>query len=328
MMINNDLLKYIKNEYKNTNHNISDKYFYLMQEYISSIIKIDNLYVNYFELIKTFPNVLTEVSEEPLDNVYGYSYETTIVLAEDNNEKENTKHFFHELTHVLQSYNQDGIERCGFYDGVTGMFLTEGATQYLAEILYAVYKKEELTYKTNENYLNNHKVVSILNDYSLNGNILLMLSKVLNIPIYEMLALSYGKSGRDKIKHIYDSIPEMEGTFENLMYDLEKLYLIDAATTSGYEKEMQNIVPYPISLPNTDQKFYGNYEIFHDLMDKVQKELMLAYIFNNNVEYILNNYGDFLCLLSSEDLQHRFLTIIRHIAKNNIQTHSYELDFN
>ena len=68
------LFNYIKNQYKDINHKIDDKYFYLIEEYIRSIILTNNLYINYFDLISILPNVLSEVREEEFDNTYGYFY--------------------------------------------------------------------------------------------------------------------------------------------------------------------------------------------------------------------------------------------------------------
>lgn len=146
------LFNYIKNQYKDINHKIDDKYFYLIEEYIRSIILTNNLYINYFDLISILPNVLSEVREEELDNTYGYSYQDVITLDQNNTRKENMMYFFHELTHIFQSSPDDEYTKCGFYDGNTGMFLTEGATQYLAEVLYSVSQKKNWNIKGTKDF--------------------------------------------------------------------------------------------------------------------------------------------------------------------------------
>lgn len=313
-MSKDPLLNYIKNEYKEINYDIDDKYFNLIKEYIKGIIKLDNLYVNYFDLIKKLPEVLTKVEEKPVKELYGKSFNKTITLSTYNNEKENIIYFFHELTHALQSRYKNEIELCGFYNGETGMFITEASTQYIAEILYAVYKNERVTLKEHTNIIKNNNIVSTLEEYALNGNILMMLSLALNIPLNEILAYSFKEEGRTFLKNEYNKIPEMEESFEYLMYDLEKIYLIDKV--SSLKNNMDSEYPKPIKIPNTDIVFYGNYTIQEELVEKVQKELILAYILNNDVNYILNNYGDFLSYLTTKYLQTKFLATIRHITKN------------
>ena len=63
---------------------------------------------------------------------------------EKNDYETNKLFFFHELTHNIQTRF---VNECSFYNGNTGMFLTEGATQFTAEILYHASNGTNLNYR-------------------------------------------------------------------------------------------------------------------------------------------------------------------------------------
>lgn len=99
------------------------------------------------------------------------------------------------------------------------MFLTEGATQFTAEILYNVSNGTNLNYREQPNSvrgLSNHTSYSALSQYQLNGNIIMLMSYSLGIPLNQILALGYRSDGREQLKGLY------EGRFEEFMFDLEK----------------------------------------------------------------------------------------------------------
>lgn len=318
-LIDNGLVDSIKSQYKNIAHDISDKYFVLIADYIDSISKLDSnqgLYLDSVEVVKSLPSVLTSISEADLGEIHGRTDTDRIVMNSNMDYETNKLYFFHELTHALQTHQVNNHEECSFYNGKTGMFLTEGATQYTAEILYHVSNGTNIEYKTQNGVVRGHPEhtpYSPLSEYQLNGNILMLLSASLNLPLNQILALGYRKDGRQQIKGYYESFSENEGKFEDFMLDLEKIYSIDKLIKLGYESQLQD---NPLNIKMQDgTTFVGNIQIQGELIDKVERELAASFIANNDIESILKNYKKISDNLTTSQLQTNFLNSIYTLAR-------------
>lgn len=218
------------------------------------------------------------------------------------------------------------MKKCSFYNGKTGMFLTEGATQFTAEILYHVSNGTNISYREQPNSVRgqaNHKPFSPLSQYQLNGNILLLLSNSLGIPLNQMLALGYKKDGRKYLKELYEAFPGNENKFEEFMLELEKIYLIDKLLIFGYGNQLQG-KSQKIKMQD-GHVFEGNLEIQDQLINKIERELAANFIANNNNEYITENYQKIYMYLTTPQLKQNFMNAVQEIAMiNNSQTHSSE----
>ena len=91
--------------------------------------------------------MLNVISEENLGGIHGRTDGNKITMNAILDYETNKLYFFHELTHAIQTRYLDNHEDCSFYNGKTGMFLTEGATQYTAEILYHLSNGTNLQYR-------------------------------------------------------------------------------------------------------------------------------------------------------------------------------------
>ena len=152
-LISSGLVDAIKQQYNNINYSISDKYFILMADYIDSISQLDyegGLYLNAMNIAKMLPDVLKQVSEENIGGIQGRTNEDRITMNSSLDYETNKLYFFHELTHAIQTRIINGQEQCSFYNGKDGMFLTECATQYIAD---NTSKEEEINdYLNTKNY--------------------------------------------------------------------------------------------------------------------------------------------------------------------------------
>ncbi len=229
---------------------------------------------------------------------------------------EDTKlYFFHELTHAIQTRKVDNHEECSFYNGKTGMFLTEGATQFTAEILYNLSNGTNIQYRQQPGVVRGHPEYapySPLSEYQLNGNILMLLSSSLGVPINQLLALGYRKDGREQLKQMYEVFPGNKGKFEEFMFDLEKIYSIDKLLIAGKGDLLQGS-PQNIIMQD-GQQFAGNLQIQGELIEKVERELAANFISNNEPEYIVSNYNRILNFLTTPKLHQNFMNAVNEIA--------------
>ena len=232
-------------------------------------------------------------------------------------------YFFHELTHALQTRKIDNHEECAFYNGKTGMFLTEGATQFTAEILYNVSNGTNIQYRQQPGAVRGHREhipYSALSEYQLNENIIMLLSASLGIPLNQILALGYRKDGRQQLKEMYEVIPGNEGKFEEFMFELEQIYSIDKLLIAGYGNQLQGA---PLNIEMQDgQTFVGNIQTQGDLINKVERELAASFLANNETDYVLANYNKVAQYLTTPQLQQSFMNAINEIAtmqNSNIQ---------
>lgn len=138
-LLSSGLVDSIKGLFQNFNVNIPEKYYLLMTDYIDSISRLDyegGLCLDPIEIARNLPILLNSISEENLGVIHGITNGKQITMNSSLDYETNKLYFFHELTHALQTRYVNNHEECSFYNGKTGMFLTEGATQFTAEILY------------------------------------------------------------------------------------------------------------------------------------------------------------------------------------------------
>ncbi len=318
-LVNSGLVDSIKLQYRNVAHNIPDKYFILIADYIDSIGQLDfegGLYLDPVEVAKMLPQVLSSVNETNLGGIHGRTDGDRIEMNSSMDYESNKLYFFHELTHAIQTRKVDNHEECSFYNGKTGMFLTEGATQFTAEILYHVSNGTNIQYRQQPGTVRGHSEhtpYSPLSEYQLNGNILMLLSSSLGIPLNQLLALGYRKDGRQQLKEMYEVFPGNEGKFEEFMFDLEKIYSIDKLLIAGCTNQLQG-GPQNIIMQD-GQQFVGNLQIQGELINKVERELAANFIANNEPEYILANYNKISSYLTTPQLQQNFMNAVNEIAR-------------
>ena len=329
-LINSGLVDSIKMQYRNIPHNIPDKYFILIADYIDSIGQLDyegGLYLNPVEVAKSLPRVLSSVKETNLGAIHGRTDEDRIEMNSNMDYETNKLYFFHELTHAIQTRKIGDHEECSFYNGKTGMFLTEGATQFTAEILYHVSNGTNIQYRQQPGTVRGHSEhipYSPLSEYQLNGNILMLLSSSLGLPLNQLLALGYRKDGREQLKQMYEVFPGNEGKFEEFMLDLEKIYSIDKLLIAGYANQL-NGESVNIQM-SSGQQFRGNIQSQGDLINKVERELAANFIANNEPEYILTNYNKISTYLTTPQLKQNFMNVVKEIAQmQNMAEQEYKV---
>ena len=317
-LVNSGLVDSIKLQYRNINHNIPDKYFILIADYIDSIGQLDyenGLYLDPVEVARMLPKVLSSINEQDLGGVHGVTNGDRIYINSKMSYEDTKLYFFHELTHAIQTRKVDNHEECSFYNGKTGMFLTEGATQFTAEILYNLSNGTNIQYRQQPGVVRGHPEYapySPLSEYQLNGNILMLLSSSLGVPINQLLALGYRKDGREQLKQMYEVFPGNKGKFEEFMFDLEKIYSIDKLLIAGKGDLLQGS-PQNIIMQD-GQQFAGNLQIQGELIEKVERELAANFISNNEPEYIVSNYNRILNFLTTPKLQQNFMNAVNEIA--------------
>src|SRR5699024_11699375 len=98
-----------------------------MADYIDSMNKIKNeMIINPTEIARKMPELVKSIQDTNLRGIYGRTDDNRIQMEQSLSYEDKKLYFFHELTHALQTSNENGREQCGFYNGHNGMFLTEG----------------------------------------------------------------------------------------------------------------------------------------------------------------------------------------------------------
>ena len=316
-LINSGLVDTIKRQYKGTNYNIPDKYFILIADYIDALNQLEyegGLYLNPTDIVKRLPTVLKEVVEANLNGIHGITEGDKITMNGFLNYETKKLYFFHELTHAIQTRIINGHEQCSFYNGKDGMFLVEGATQYTAEILYHVSNGTNIQYRNQYGVVrgqSDHVVYSPLSEYQMNGNILMLMSYSMGIPLNQVLALGFRSDGRDLLKQMYEAFPGNENKFDQFMYDLEKIYSIDKLILTGYKDRLSGP---PVNMQMKDGRvFAGNLQMQNELIVKAERELASNFIANYEPDYILANYQKVYSCLTNDSLKNDFLNAINQI---------------
>lgn len=309
----------IRNLFIRNGNKIPDKYIMLITDYIDCLNSLDfegGLFLDPVKVARELPNLLKEVNEEELA-VYGVTDNYKITMNSRLDYETNKLFFFHELTHAIQTRMVNNHEECSFYNGHDGMFLTEGATQFTAEILYHLSNGTNLQYRNQPGSvrgLPNHTPYSALSQYQLNGNIIMLMSYSLGIPLNQILALGYRSDGREQIKGLYESFPGNKGKFEELMFDLEKIYTIDKIILAGRPNDRTRMFSERPSLISGERPFEGNIYVENELVNKVERELAANFIENYDVDYIKQNYKKVAMYLTTPELKRDFIMAAEEIV--------------
>lgn len=317
-LYNSGLVDSIKQVFSNRN-DISEDYYILMADYIDSMNEIkDQMLINPAEIARKMPELVKSIQETRLGGIYGITDNNRIQMEQSLSYENKKLYFFHELTHALQTTHENGKEQCGFYNGHNGMFLTEGATQYTAEMLYNVSNGENMRHRQQPGTVRgaiDRTPNSPLSEYQYNGNILELMAKSMDLPLPQVLTLAYKKDGRETLKNIYESMDGNQGKFDELMNGLEQIYSIDNLLIRGYGKQLQNQTPINITMQDGVTKFQGNLKIYRDLTDKTERELVATYMENHDTEYILQNYEEIAQLLTTTKLRDNFLSAVHILGQ-------------
>lgn len=308
----------IKKLFANRN-DISEDYYVLMADYIDSMNEIkDEMLINPTEIARKMPELVKSIQESNLGGIYGRTDDNRIQIEQSLSYEDKKLYFFHELTHALQTSHENGREQCGFYNGHDGMFLTEGATQYTAEMLYNVSNGTNLEYREQPRTVrgaSNRTPYSPLSEYQYNGNVLELLAKSMDLPLPQVLALAYKKDGRETLKGIYESMEGNQGKFDELMNNLEQIYSIDNLLIHGYGEQLQSKTPLNITMQDGVTRFQGNLNTYRELMNKTERELVATYMENHDTEYVLQNYNEIAQYLTTPELKSNFLSAIQQLSQ-------------
>ena len=310
---------------------ISEDYYVLMADYIDSMNEIkDEMLINPTEIARRMPELVKSIQETNLGSIYGRTDDNRIQINQSLNYEDKKLYFFHELTHALQTSHENGREQCGFYDGHNGMFLTEGATQYTAEMLYHVSNGTNLEYREQPRTVrgaSNRTPYSPLSEYQYNGNVLELLAKTMNLPLPQVLALGYRKDGRETLKNIYESMEGNQGKFDELMNNLEQIYSIDKLIIYGYSEHLQSQTPELFNMANDDHTpFRANFDTYNELMNKTERELVATYMENHDTEYVLQHYNEIAQFLTTPELKNNFLSAIQQLSQDLQQNNIINLN--
>ena len=315
-LLSDGLVDAIKQQFAGKNCIIPEKYYILIADYIDSLSQVENdLHVDPVMIAKMIPDVLKEIRDENLQGIHGITDNKTIRMNNNMDYETNKLYFFHELTHAIQTRMINDKEICAFSDGKTGMFLTEGATQFTAEILYHISNGTNLQYRNQPGTVRGHSEhtpYSALSEYQLNGNILMLLSASLGLELKDLLAMAYRSDGRQMLMEMYEVFPENSGKFEEFMFDLEKIYSIDKCLIAGYGNQLSG-GPVNIEM-NGGQQFQGNLESQGQLINKVERELAANFIGFNDNEYIMKHWELVYNSLTNAQLKKDFLAAVNEVA--------------
>lgn len=308
----------VKKLFANRN-DISEDYYVLMADYIDSMNEIkDEMLINPTEIARKMPELVKSIQESNLGGIYGRTDDNRIQIEQSLSYEDKKLYFFHELTHALQTSHENGREQCGFYNGHDGMFLTEGATQYTAEMLYNVSNGTNLEYREQPRTVrgaSNRTPYSPLSEYQYNGNVLDLLAKSMDLPLPQVLALAYKKDGRETLKGIYESMEGNQGKFDELMNNLEQIYSIDNLLIHGYGQQLQSQTPLNITMQDGVTRFQGNLNTYRELMNKTERELVATYMENHDTEYVLQNYNEIAQYLTTPELKSNFISAIQQLSQ-------------
>ena len=312
------LVNSVKKMFANRN-DISEDYYVLMADYIDSMNELkDQMLINPTEIAKRMPELVKSIQETNLAGIYGRTDDNRIQMEQSLSYEDKKLYFFHELTHALQTSHENGIEQCGFYNGHDGMFLTEGATQYTAEMLYNISNGVSMQHRQQPRTVrgaSDRTPNSPLSEYQYNGDILELMAKSMDLPLPQILSLAYKKDGRETLKEIYESMDGNQGKFDVLMNNLEQIYSIDNLLIHGYGQQLQSQTPLNITMQDRTTRFQGNLNIYRELMNKTERELAATYLKNHDTQYILQNYSEIASLLTTPELRNNFLTAVNELSQ-------------
>lgn len=314
-LLTSGLVNEIKRRF-NYNTNISEEYYMLITDYIDSLNEVNSsLHIDPVQIVNALPQLITSIKEADLGGIHGRTDEHDITMNSKLSYEEKKLYFFHEMTHAIQTAKVNNQEVCSFYNGNDGMFLTEGATQYTAEILYHVSDGTNINYREQQGVVRgqrNHTTYSPLSEYQLNGNMIQLLSKAINLPIPDILAMGYRKDGREMLKQWYETYPNTI-SFDELISNMEKIYDIDKLVIAGYSNQLQG---EPVNIQRSNgQTFQGNLQIENELIVQTERNLMASFMGNNDEKYIFKNYQEFCASLTTPQLKKEFLSAVKELQE-------------
>ena len=319
------LVNSIKDLFANRS-DISEDYYVLMADYIDSMNEIkEQMLINPTEIARKMPELVKSIRETNLGGIYGRTDDNRIQMEQSLSYEDKKLYFFHELTHALQTSHENGREQCGFFNGHDGMFLTEGATQYTAEMLYNVSNGTRMEHRQQPRTVrgaSDRTPYSPLSEYQYNGNVLELLATSMDLPLPQVLALAYRKDGRETLKGIYESMEGNQGKFDDFMNNLEQIYSIDKLLIMGtneHRRMLQGETPVLLTRPD-GTTFKGNMNIYRELMNKTERELVATYMENHDSEYILQNYEEVAQLLTTPELRNNFLSAVHVLGQDLSQS--------
>ena len=314
------LVDSLKELFDNRN-DITEDYYVLMADYIDSMNEIkDQILIDPTDIARRMPELVKSIQETNLGGIYGRTDDNRIQMEQSLSYEDKKLYFFHELTHALQTLHENGQEQCGFYNGHDGMFLTEGATQYTAEMLYNISNGTDMQHRQQPRTVRGASgriPNSPLSEYQYNGDILELMAKSMDLPLPQVLALAYKKDGRETLKEIYESMEGNQGKFDELMSNLEKIYYIDKVLIAGRPQDIQLLQGQsPVLFTIKDgTRFRGNLNTYRELMNKVERELAATYLENHDTQDILENYDEIASLLTTQELKNNFLTAVYELSQ-------------
>lgn len=315
-LISSGLVEEIKRRF-GYNSSISNEYYMLITDYIDSLNQVNSsLHVDPVQIINALPQLITSIKEIDLGGVHGRTDEHDITMNNKLDYEQKKLYFFHEMTHAIQTTKVNNQEVCSFYNGNDGMFLTEGATQYTAEILYHVSNGTNVNYREQRGVVrgqSEHRTYSPLSEYQLNGNMIQLLSKVIDLPVPDILSMGFRKDGREILKQWYETYENNAIGFDELMSNLEKIYDIDKLVIAGYSNQLSG---EPVNIQRQNgQTFKGNLQMENDIIVQTERNLMASFIGNHDENYIFQNYEEFCASLTTPSLRVEFLGAVKELQE-------------
>lgn len=309
-MIDVNVEKEVEKILKNKS-SIDDLYKFFLIDYFKAMSQcFKNFKIDVSLVLNMLSENFVSVSEDVLFGVMGHASNGNIVINSELDVGSKKLFFFHELTHVLQTRENNC---CGLYNGENGMFLLEAQTQYLAQVLYC--QSENITNSIKSvarvNGTENHSASSVLKIYKFPGNILSMLALAINMNLNDLIFLSFFPNCREILKSVYEK--DSCDNFEIFMSDLEKLYQTDYVLIKGHFSDLDTTELVFIYNSSGDYSFSTNLHDYDLSIKNIQLGLMSSYFMNNDDAKIFETCDVFETLLSSESLALEFKKSIAEI---------------
>lgn len=311
------LIHIIRDMFSSVGANIPEDYYYLMADFYMTIDTHPDFFkINIAESFSHLPDLIKNIKESKLHGIYGITKDDTITIDSDLSYQNKKKYFFHELTHALQTRMNNGVEECSYYNGQNGMFLAEATAQITGEMVWTLSNDEELRLRKQTNAVTlqpNREVNALTSLYQYNETILRMLSCTTGIPFSDLVSNGFKKDGRETLKRTFESLSGNEGQFDPFMIDLEKLYIMENLSWTGYSREMLNDSTTTLRSASFGN-FEGNHIVQAQIMDKIERKMINDFIVNHTPEYILDNYETMYNSLTTQQLKNSFNRVMKTIS--------------
>ena len=246
------------------NKNITGEKTSLTAKYFVSLVELDiikdSLLIN--DLVTKVVNELEDIiyydnNDEKIlkeldvsKNNKGQFKDNIIYINKNMNDDMIMITFFHELTHFLQSYDIEGLEKCiGIMQNWKWRILMEAQTQNLAEMVYSNISsdiKETVEYDSEELRMQPGGVIeSNLRNYQMYDSILKKILLVLNMSIEEFITINF--KNEQSLKLFEEKLDNTCGEeAKKLMWELlDIIYSTDALIYTGDVDVLKD--PYIVS---------------------------------------------------------------------------------